>query len=306
MDGDRELSVVAARQHGIFSFGDTESCGFTPKQRRTRLASGLWMTVHDGAYRIAGAPPTWRGELLAACWAGGFRSVASHRSALAVYDLPGKRERVAEITTPRWRRARHSGIAAHETCDLPESDITHVDAIRVTTPVRTLIDAAAVLHISTLELAVDEALRRGVIEFDPLWLRLDELAKPGRRGIRPLRRILLSRHPDAGLTQSVCEHLLLTAIRKAGLPAPVLQHEVRDPSGRLVARLDASYPDRRIAIEYDSYLHHGARAKYVRDLDRRNRLTALHWSVLHVTGSDLRAEAEGLAAKLRSLLDPAA
>jgi very-short-patch-repair endonuclease len=99
---------------------------------------------------------------------------------------------------------------------------------------------------------------------------------------------------------------LLKALRAAGLPDPVRQHVISDRAGRVVARADAAYPRAQIAIEYDSYLHHGARAKYVRDLARRNDLTALGWQVLHVTGPALRAGAPELCQVLRSLLTDAA
>ncbi|MBV8952365.1 MAG: hypothetical protein JOZ99_15940, partial [Actinobacteria bacterium] len=152
----------------------------------------------------------------------------------------------------------------------------------------------------------DEALRRGIVAFDQLWRRVAELSQPGRRGIRPMKRVLGRRHPDADLTESQREYLLLKALRAAGLPDPVLQHVVVDHAGEFVARPDAAYPGQRIAVEYDSYLHHGGRAKYVRDLGRRNHLTALGWRVIHVTGRDLRSGALQLCRALRAMLDEAA
>jgi len=139
--------------------------------------------------------------------------------------------------------------------------------------------------------------------FDALWRRLEELARPGRRGIKALRTVLAARHPDAALTESVREHLLLEVLRRAGLPRPIPQFEVRGTDGRLVARVDAAYPDIRLALEYDSYLFHGSRAKYTTDLGRRNRLTALGWRVVHISGTDLRSGPAQLVADVRSLLE---
>jgi very-short-patch-repair endonuclease len=194
----------------------------------------------------------------------------------------------------------------HETRWWSSDDVHRLEPVDVTLPARTLIDAAAVLHQSTLELAVDEALRRGLVAFDTLWQRVEGLSQPGRRGIRSLRGLLARRHPEAALTESVYEHLLVKALRAEGLPSPVLQHVISDEAGRAVARADAAYPRAQIAIEYDSYLHHGARAKYVRDLSRRNDLTALGWRVLHVTAPALRSGAPDLCRALRSLLAHAA
>src|SRR5690348_6664619 len=99
MRKDAELGRRAEKHHGIFSLVDASDVGFTEDERHERLASGLWVSLHDNAYRFAGTPMTWRGMLLAACWAGGFRSCASHRSALGLRDLPGGRRHVAEIVT---------------------------------------------------------------------------------------------------------------------------------------------------------------------------------------------------------------
>ena len=51
------------------------------------------------------------------------------------------------------------------------------------------------------------------------------------------------------------ETLMLEVLRRHGLPAPVPQYEVWD-QGRFVARVDAAYPEARLAIEYQSYQEH--------------------------------------------------
>jgi very-short-patch-repair endonuclease len=128
------------------------------------------------------------------------------------------------------------------------------------------------------------------------------MAKPGRRGIRALRRVLAQRRPDGAPTESVRETMRLDVLRRAGLPEPRVQYEVRDEQGSLLARVDAAYPAQRIALEYDSYLHHGGRTKYVRDLARRNVLTAAGWRVIHAAAPDLRNGGSAVCDALRALL----
>ncbi len=292
------------RQHA-FTLDDALACGLRARQCGYRVSTGQWIAVFRGVYRLAGPEPDWRGLGAAACKAAPGPAAISHRSALAIYDLPGARRHVTEISTPRWRRARHVGLVVHETRAWSPDDVD-VSDVPVTLPARTLIDAAAVLHESTLELAVDEALRRDLVAFAELWRRVEELSQRGRRGIGVLKAVLARRHPQADLAESVREHLLFKALRDAGLPDPVLQYEIVDHAGNLLARPDIAYPRIKVAIEYDSYLHHGGRAKYVRDLGRRNDLTALGWRVLHVTGPDLQSGAIDLCRALRSLLIDAA
>src|SRR5438093_3310634 len=102
---DTDIASIAEAHHGVFSFRHLQELGVTRGERDQRLESGRWLVSHDRVYRLAGAPTSWRGNLLAAVWAGGTRAVASHRSAAALYEIPGAREDIVEITCPRWRRA---------------------------------------------------------------------------------------------------------------------------------------------------------------------------------------------------------
>jgi predicted transcriptional regulator of viral defense system len=160
VDADRRLMRLAARdQHGVFTIDQARWAGLSPAQIKHRLASGTWVGVFTGCYRAAGAPLTWRGQLLAACWAAANGAVASHRSAAAVWELPGGRETPAEITCARWLRGRHPGVIVHETKAMYRGDLAIRDGIPVTSVERTLLDLAAVSGDATIEMALDAAAR---------------------------------------------------------------------------------------------------------------------------------------------------
>ena len=89
------------------------------------------------------------------------------------------------------------------------------------------------------------------------------------------------------------ETLLKRLLRRHGLPTPVFQYVIRE-GGRFIARVDAAYPELRIAIEFDSYEHHTGKLAIVRDNDRRNQLRRLHWETVTFTAADLRQDG-GLA-----------
>ena len=74
--------------------------------------------------------------------------------------------------------------------------------------------------------------------------------------------------------------------RRHGLPTPAFQYVIRH-DGRFVARVDAAYPQLRIAIEYDSYEHHTGKLAIVRDNDRRNQLRNIRWDSITFTAADL-------------------
>ena len=294
---DQGLAAFAHHNHGVFTSKHARAIGLSPRQVKTRIETGQWIALHDFVYRIAGAPPTWKGELLAACWAGGFRAVASHRSAAALYGLAGGRTNMIEITCPRWRRARHDGLVVHETKALDPSDIRIVDGIPATSPERTLFDLGAVCGLITIKMGFDKARRLGLVTYRSTEGALFRLARPGRPGSRKLRAVLEDRNPALAPSESEMETLMLEVIGRHGLPAPVPQHEIR-ANGKVIARVDAAYPEHRIAIEYQSTQEHSGYDPLVRDSARRNRLYAIGWSVIDVTHPELQSGGDTFCAAL--------
>lgn len=285
-DADRMLARHAAEHYGVFRGKHARMAGLSKRQIDTRIDSQRWELVQHDVYRVNGAPRTWHGDLLAACWAGGFRAVASRRSAAALHALPGGRRDLVEITCPRWRRARHDGLIVHETKALDPVDLTVVSGIAVTTPARTLFDLGGVCRAGLVELALENALRRGLVSEVELVATVRRLSRSGRPGGPVLRQLLLARAPKQRPTESEMETLLLQALRAHGLPAPIPQHQVWQGS-LCLGRVDAAYPDERIAIEYDSDEFHTGRAATKHDRARRHELIAASWLPIDVGPTDL-------------------
>jgi len=285
---DARLADVAERHHGVFTHDLVVDLGFSKRQRARRLQEGRWRQLHQGVYRFAGAPITWRGELLAACLAGGTSAVGSHRSGAAIWDLPGADRQIQELICPRWTRSTKPTLVVHETKILGPADTTVVDAIPVTTVERTLLDLGAVRAPATVERAVEAALRQSLTTIDALEATVRRLGRRGRNGAGVLRTILELRNAGRALTESDMELRLLQALRSNGLPEPVTQYEIRH-RWRFVARVDAAFVEWRIAIEYESFEHHTGRQALVRDSARRNAIVAAGWMPISVTWNDLRA-----------------
>jgi len=285
---DLAVARLASAQHAVFDVAGLDALGCSVAERRHRVERGIWVSLHDGVYRIAGAPPTWRGDLLAACLAGGDDTVASHRSAAAIWNVDGGRRDVREILCPRWRRSFEDGPIIHETKALDARDVTVVDAIPVTTIERTLLDLGAVVTPVVVERAVETALRRELTSLLDLRATVRRLGRRGRNGVGVLRGIIDERDPDRRLTESSMEMRLLQALRAHGLPEPVTQHSIYE-GGRFVARVDAAYPDLRIALEYESVDWHTGKAALLRDSARRNAVVAAGWLPVAVTVDDLRS-----------------
>ena len=299
------ITKLGARQHGIVALAHALAAGLTLRQVELRVGSGEWTALHEGVYLVGGAPLTWKGRILAACWAGGFRAVASHRSAAALHDLAGARRDIAEITCPRWQRARHPRVEVHESKALDDRDITLVDGIPVTTVERALFDLSVVRSQLVVTMAFDKARRTGAVSFESVEATLERLARRGRPGVRRLRAVLASRDPSEMPPESEMETWMLDVIDRHGLPRPVPQFDVH-VGDRFIARADAAYPEARIALEYQSYQEHAGPVPLVRDSNRRNRLRSVDWETIDVTNPALRAGGNTFCAAIRTALRRAA
>jgi hypothetical protein len=74
--------------------------------------------------------------------------------------------------------------------DLPESDITTVDGIPVTTPLRTVIDLAPEVDRHQLERMVQDCLARRLFTVEDAWMRVDQSDMLNRPGAVLLRAVL--------------------------------------------------------------------------------------------------------------------
>src|SRR5262245_33707282 len=189
------VTDVAELHHGHVASRHLVELEISIGQRDWLVGSGFLVRARYGAYRLAGVPWSWRGDLLAAVWAGGERAVSSHRSAMALRDLPGGDQTIQEVQYPAPRRGRHAFIA-HETIDLPDEDITIVDDIPTTSIERTLLDLGAVRSERVVERAVEAALRRELTTERQLQAALARVGRRGRNGTAALRSILEARDPS--------------------------------------------------------------------------------------------------------------
>ena len=78
----------------------------------------------------------------------------------------------------------------------------------------------------------------------------------------------------------------------------MLQYPVRDPSGRLVARVDLAYPEVRVAVELNGLRWHGTLGATPATRTRSRRLASLGWLVLPATPVELAGPGDGLAGEV--------
>ena len=300
---DRQCLELARTQLGFLSRRQALDLGQTRHQVQQRVESGFWRRVHEGVYAVGAADTGWRGDVMAACLAAGPDSVASHRAAAVLWRFDGIVRAPVEITVPHGTEASLRRVVAHRSRLLDEADVARLGPIPITTPERTLVDFARSEQEVSVEKALESALREKILTEADVWRYADERGR-GLPGARRLRRVLLERKPGEA-AGSGGEVELIRCLRRAGVPAPVRQYQLRLPNGR-IAKLDLAWPDRRVGAEWDGYDVHGGRLAHAEDLERQNGILALGWDLRRYTGSRVRRDPHGITAEIVAALLAAA
>ena len=298
------VADVARRQLGLISRHQAATLGHRPATIRRRVQSGRWQLIAPGVYLINGAPISWRTTVLTACLSAG--GVVSHRTAAALLDIEGFRSRRIEISVPRGAgrsRTEVPGVTTHLSTDLHLAAIVTIDALPVTDPARLAVDLGGVVPFDRYQVAVEDLVGRKLLDWEKALDTLVVHARRGRNGVGSLRSLLEERY-GADIPQSALERVFVRLASARGLPQPELQYVISDADG-FVARVDAAYPEQRLAIELDSLRWHGPARVFELDHRKRARLVAAGWHVLAFTWHMMLNDPDAVVRSVRALLRPA-
>jgi predicted transcriptional regulator of viral defense system len=169
------LFEVADSQRGYFTASQARTCGYSWALLSHHVTSGRLMRARRGLYRLRQYPASPREEVLAAWLGAGSGAVVSHDSALDIFGLADVIPDAIHLTVPRSRRSWQApaNVAMHTTrAALGRGDMVERDGIRVTSPARTILDAAeAGTAPDQIALAIRQALDRGLVTRDQLMER---------------------------------------------------------------------------------------------------------------------------------------
>lgn len=290
---DRAIGELARRQHGIVARWQLLAMGMGRGAIAGRVGRGALYEVYRGVYTVGCARISRKGRWMAAVLALGPAACLSHRSAAALWGLTTPGSRWPEVTVPRGRRGRRQGLRSHQ-CDLADDEWEVVDGIPVTSPLRTVLDLAAVLSRRELERVLHELAVRGLTDRMSLWDLLERY--PRRRGTALLRELLLSSQPE-GITRNDFEEAFVALLDREGLPRPRLNADLA-LRGRFV-EIDCLWEEQRVALELDSRGVHATPRNFESDRQRDRILLAEGWRTMRVTWRQLRDEPQEIAADLR-------
>lgn len=226
-------------------------------------------------------------------------AVASHQTAARVHGIAVPDGRWPEhVTVARnERRIRRRELICHGRA-LAQGDVELRDGVPLTTAVRSLLDMSTEVARLNAVWAIDDAIRNGLVTADEMATSLK--TRHGGRG----DGVIKMRVSEAdGRAESILETAGRLALKDAGVQLPIAQHEVFDGGGKVVARLDAAYPELGLGIEYDGAAVHGAPRALYRDRHRQNRLLHLGWTLLRFTWWDVTHDPAGFVATVRRALE---
>src|SRR5262249_32930048 len=142
-----------------------------------------------GVYRLSASVASWHQAALAMCLQAAPHAALSHRSAAHVWQLDGfdrKEPQPIEILVPQTRRLKtwaHVRRTHHFEPGIPRS-------MPVTPLSRTVVDLAAVLGDTELEVLLHSALRFGPRALHSITQRLEKMPPRAWRGLSRLRELM--------------------------------------------------------------------------------------------------------------------
>ncbi len=168
-DAALALAAVAHEQGGYFTTKQAIQAGYGYKHLDYHETAGNFERVVHGLYRLPTVPRGEHDDLVRlALWSRNQKdvpqAVVSHESALVLHDLTELLPDRTHLTVPKgFRKPAPRGVVLHKAVLAPE-DVEQRSGFRVTTPLRTLLDAAeGGVSQEQLGKAVKDALSRGLV-----------------------------------------------------------------------------------------------------------------------------------------------
>jgi hypothetical protein len=284
--------------------------GWSDAELTRQLRRGDLSRLRPGAYLPTAAPvdESQRHRLSITATLAALRrpAVVSHQSAAVLLGMPlwGVDLRRVHVTR---RPPASSEVGRHLRCHvarLADDEVVTVDGVHVTSPARTAIDLARTLPGEPAVVALDAALREGLVHRPELQrLLADVVGTPGSRAATRVVEFADGRSESVGESRS---RLLL---HRLGLAPSTLQLAVRSQTGRLLGRADFGWAEERVVGEFDGRIKYGRLLRPGQDagdavFEEKRREDAFRdedWGVVRWTWADLTPAV--LGPRVRRALD---
>jgi hypothetical protein len=247
-----------------------------------RLRSAEFRSVFHDVHVLASVAPSTLLSARAALKVAGPHAHVSHFTAAVLYDLAAPERPGTHVTVPEGVTRPHTdGVRPHR--GNAGSDVVVWRGLRISSPVQTFLDLAGHQGMTLVDLAIvgDRLVAKRLATPAALIATADAWRGRGARLARRVARLV-----RVGV-DSPMETRLRLLIVLAGLPEPTVNLILRHPDGTWRMRLDLSYPDQRVLVEYDGRQHAESSRQWRRDIERRDALERCGWRTVTVTAEGI-------------------
>lgn len=263
-----------------FTLAMAETAGLSRHQVAVMRGAGLIRRLVHGVYVDAAMPDSLQLRARALTLAVPEAAVITDTTAAWLYGIdigpPNSHLDAPQVSysrLPEHTRVRRPDVVGGRRT-LHDRDITPVDSLLVTTPLRTACDLGRLLPRDRAIGALDALLRVGT--FGPEELRTEADRFRGYRWVRQLRELIPLADPRA---ESPRESILRMRWLEERLPDPELQIPILNALGRERYRLDLGCRRVKYAAEYDGAEWHAGRKQVESDLARRREIEGEGWII---------------------------
>jgi hypothetical protein len=251
-----------------------------------------------GVYLAATGTPTIIQQQMAAMLHAGRGSVITGPAALQQHRIRGPAADLIDVLIPASRRRQNAAfVRLHRTTRMPKR-IWRFGPLYYALPARAVADTVQGLtSLRDVRATVADAVQRGACTVQDLSAELDHGPSVGSK----LFREALTDVADG--IRSAAEGDLKDLLAKSGLPMPLFNASIYDNDGTFIARPDAWWPEKGIAVEVDSHEWHLSPHDHTRTLERQRRLAKRGILVLPFTPREIRTQPADVINTIRHALE---
>jgi hypothetical protein len=288
---DHQLDVITREQ--------AVTVGLTRHALRHRLRlQGPWQGLLPGVYLATTGTPTLIQQEMAAMLYAGPGSVVTGLAAVRQHHIRGPVTELIDVLVPASRKRRDADfVRLHRTTHLP-TRVWQLGPLRYALPARAVADAVRDLtSLRDVRAMVADVVQRGHCRVPDLSTELSAGPSVGSK----LFREALTDVADG--IRSAAEGDLKDLLTKAGLPMPLFNPSLYDGDGTFIARPDAWWPEKGVAVEVDSHEWHLSPHDHTRTLERQRRMGKRGILVLPFTPREIRTQPAKVLAAIREALE---
>jgi hypothetical protein len=300
--GHALLAGLLREQFGVATRDQLIATGMSARTQRRACTARDFEVVLPGVLRSSAHPVTFETRAMAAQLYLGAAGALSGPTAARIYGLrsmPAQRIWAVATTATRARlptwlcRTTAPWLLAGSTA------VRRHRGWRVLAPAPMLLTVAALFNDHRFERAAEDAWHLGLITPSDAAAFVDDVRRPGLRGVARFDRWLERAGLRARASQSGFEVDVIEALRRAGLPEPMRQIPVTLRSGETV-HLDVGWPSARLAVEPGHSWWHGGDLRMRTDQARDRACGIVGWHVMRYDES-YRSRLDVLAAEVSEM-----